>query len=412
VGVFVIATKAGDSQTQYYTVDSSCLVKSKLLDDGTVPTFKKVSGVYNGLLVGLPVDAEYKENDRFFEPVAGYTVEYFDKTGKRIDTDGVHLGTTDKVVVYDKNNNIAAQYGLVTYGDAGGDGVFDALDAYIASLCLNGHIEPAEVPDVYEAVKPRLNSDNAEMDANDYSKIVNDVLAVEPDENLKGRKKPVDETISFESIIYACDGKAKTAAVSIPDSNFKKIVAIEYNGSQTAPTTPGIYSITAVIPDETEYLVTPGTKELGFMVVAPKTGTGYETVVDNANKNIIIDISEPNETGADLTGYIKNMVNSAYTMNVNSKSVASSGDLLNALALRGFNYYTTANNIITITEKSITTLDDTTNAALGCYLPDDITLWNNVNAQKTVPVSLFEQASFLCDDRFLQTLVELPLLCV
>ncbi len=399
VSVFAIATKAADTQTQtqYYAVDSSCLVKSKLLDDGTVPTFKAVSNQYNGLLVGLPVDAVYKKNDRLFEAVADYTAEYFDNTGKKIDTDGVHLGTTDKVVVYDANNNVVAQYGLVTYGDADGDGVFDALDAFIASLCLEGHIEATASPAVYEAVKPRENVDNVTVDEYDYQKIVNDVLTEESSrkENLKGRKKPVDESISFESIIYPCDGSAKNAQVSIPDNNFKKLVTIDYNGSTTAPSVPGIYKVTANVPESDEYLVTPGTIDLGFMVIAPKTGTGYTTIVDNANKNIVIDINKPNATGADLTGYIKNMVNSVYALNVNSKSVASSSDLLSALALRKFNYYTTASNVITITEKSITSLDDTTNAALGCYLPDDLTLWNNVNAQKNVPVSVSDGTNTL-----------------
>ena len=394
--VLAIATSAG-STTTYWAIDSDCLVKARTLDDGFVPTFKSCEGELDGLLVGLPTDAKYIENDDFFQAKSGYSTDYFNKKGDLI-KDGAHIGTTDIIKVYDKSTgDVVAQYGIVTYGDADGDGVFDVLDAYMAALCLNGFIEPADAPAVYEAVKPRESYDNEVVEEGDYQQIVNDVISSEGqiEENKKGRKIPVDDSISFESVIYACDGNAKVAAVNIPDSNFKSIVSIKYNDTTTVPTAPGIYSITAEIPDNTDYLVTPGTRNLGFVVIAPKTGTGYTTIVDNVNKNIIIDINKPNATGADLTGYIKNMVGSAYSLNVASSGVASSTDLLNALALRSYNYYTTASNIITITAKSITSMDDTSNAALGCYLPDDYTLWNNTNAQKTVPVAVNDgDASF------------------
>lgn len=394
IGVFAVATTAtAATETKYWSVSPKCLVKSKVLDDGSVPTFKEATGNVNGILVGIPTYAVY--GDDLFQPETGYSIKYFKKDGQQVELSQTHLGTADKVVVYDKDNNVAAQYGLVTYGDADGDGVFDALDAFYAGLCFNGFIEPEEAPELYEAVKPRLNVDNEDVELEDYQRIVNDFLTKEElrEENLKGRKFPIDETISLESVIYPCDGNVKNAPVVVADAEFlKECVTLAYNGGE-APSTPGIYKVTATVSTDEKYLVTPGTTDLGFMVIAPKTGTGYTTTVDNTNKTIVIDINKPNEKGADLTGYISNMVNSAYSLNVNSKNVASSSDLLTALALRSFDYYTTTSNVITITSKSIASFDDTANAALGCYLPDDFTLWNNTNAQKLIPVSVNDGAN-------------------
>lgn len=396
VAVFAVAASATSTTTEYWEINPDCLVKAKTLDDGTVPTFKLADGEYNGLLVGLPVDAEYKANDRFFEPIAGYTAEYFDKTGKKIDTNGVHLGTTDKVIVYDENNNIAAQYGLVTYGDADGDGVFDAIDAYIASLCLNGHIESADAPDVYEAVKPRLNYDNAEVDEYDYQKIVNDVLTVEPEENLKGRKKPIDSTINFESVMYAYDGNNKAASVTIPSSKFAEMVTIKYNDSTTVPKASGIYSVTAEIADNSEYLVTPGTKELGFIVIAPKATADYGVTVDNANKKITVDVKKFYAADTTFDSYISGWYNAAYKLNMSGNAVSSGTNAVSALSPRTITKYWHQNTLFddkgtTDTSDDVRTINTRltdTNDVLGCYLPDDYTLWNDNAAEKIVPVSV------------------------
>ena len=385
VSTFVVVTSAATTAS-YCAIDSACLVKSKTLPDGTVPTFKSAEGDYNGLLVGLPANAKY--GDAFFQAKDNYSIKYFDKNGKQITDSGAHIGTTDVVKVYNSSDVEVAAYGLVTYGDADGDGVFDVIDAYIAALCLNGHIDFSDSPAVYESVKPRVDFDNSLVDILDYQQIVNDAVVGDKGDNKKGRKIPVDESIGFESIIYACDGKAKTAAINIPDSKFKSIASIKYNGSATAPSAPGIYSITADIPDGTDYLVTPGTRNLGFMIIAPKNGTGYTTIVDNANKKITIDITNANATGADLTGYINSWVNPSYNLSVSSKSVANSTELASAMSLKSYDYYKTTSNVIAITKKTITSTADTSNAMLGCYLPDDYTLWNNVNAEKTVPVSV------------------------
>ena len=394
--VFVVASTAAETPT-YWAISSNCLIKSKVLDDGTVPTFKAVdsSDDADGLLVGLPTNATY--GDAFFQAKDGYTLKYLNKDGNEITSSTAHIGTTDKVVVY-KDGVIAAEYGLVTYGDADGDGVFDVIDAAIAALCQTGKMDATDNPAVYESVKPRAGFDNTYVEAEDYSQIVNDALKGNEnlEENLKGRKTPIDDTLNFESVIYANTGAEKAATVIANDSRVK--YSIKYNDGDTVPKESGIYSVTAEVADSEKYLVTPGTRELGFIVIAPKGSSetisssdktpAYTTIVDNANKTITIDITKPNATGADLTGYINGWLNSAYKLSVNSKAASSSAELGTALALTKYNYYKTASNIVSITEKSITDTAVTTNAALGCYLPDDYTLWNNNAATKTVPVTV------------------------
>ena len=378
--MLAIATSAG-STTTYWEIDSDCLVKARTLDDGFVPTFKSCEGDLDGLLVGLPTDAEYIENDDFFQAKAGYSTEYFSKKGDLI-KDGAHIGTTDIIKVYDKSTgDVVAQYGIVTYGDADGDGVFDVLDAYMAALCLNGFIEPADAPAVYEAVKPRESYDNEVVEEGDYQQIVNDVISSEGqiEENKKGRKIPVDDSISFESVIYACDGKAKSAAVTIPDSNFKSIVSIKYNDTTTVPTTPGIYSITAEIPDNTDYLVTPGTRSLGFIVIAPKASTGYTVAVDNANKKITVNINNFYAADTTFDSYISGWYNSAYKLTMAGNSVSNGAGAISALSPRTVTKYTHSSASLTFADAT---------DLLGCYLPDDYTLWNNADANKTVNVSV------------------------
>ncbi len=386
--VFVVASTAAEAPT-YWSISSNCLVKAKVLDDGTVPTFKEVStdNGSEGLLVGIPTNAVL--GDSFFQAKDGYTIKYLDKDGNEITSSTAHIGTTDKVAVY-KDGTITATYGLVTYGDADGDGVFDVIDSAIAALCLGGKMDATDAPAVYEAVKPRAGVDNDSVEAEDYQQIVNDCVKDESEleENLKGRKTPIDETLSFDSVIFANTGATRTASVTANDSNFKSLVTINYNDSATAPSASGIYSVTAYVADSEKYLVTPGERELGFIVIAPKNGTGYTTIVDNANKKITIDITKPNATGADLTAYINSWVNGAYNLAVNSKNAASSTELASALSLTSYNYYKTTSNKVSITAKTITDTSVTTNAALGCFLPDDYTLWTDNAAAKNVPVTL------------------------
>jgi len=388
--VFVVASNAAKAPA-FWSISPDCLVNARVLDDGTVPTFKQVeaSNDVDGLIVGLPTSATV--GDDFFEAKDGYYILYINASGDELYYGEDHLGTTDKIVVYDENDEAVATYGLVTYGDADGDGVFDVIDASIAALCLNDVLEFSGNEAVYEAVKPRIGADNDSVLVEDYQQVVNDCVKDESEleENLKGRKIPVDETIAFDSAIYACDGKAKTDAVTVSDSNFKNLVTIKYNDSTTAPSASGIYAVTAVVPDSEEYLVTPGTRNLGFIAIAPKTGTGYTTIVDNANRTITIDITNPNAAGADLTGYINSWVNPSYSLNVSSKNVTNSTELASSLGLKSYNYYQTSKtNIVSITEKTITDTSVTTNAALGCYLPDDYTLWANNLAENSKSVSV------------------------
>ncbi len=387
VSVLVIGTVAATSPT-YWSIDPDCLVTVKALPDGTVPTFKTASGDCNGLIVGLPTSATL--GDKYFQSNDNrYTIKYFNVKDEPIEDSSAHIGTTDIIKVFDSNGNVVKKYGLVTYGDANGDGVFDVLDASVAALCLNGFISYEKNPAIYESVKPRAEIDNETVENLDYQQMVNGSVSDTLKDNTKGRKKPIDQTINFESVIYACDGKAKAASVTIADSTFKKYVTgINYNGVSTAPTTPGIYSVTATIDESEEYLVNSGERELSFIVIAPKNGAGYTTIVDNANKKITIDITKPNATGADLTGYINSWMNSEYNLAVSSRNVASATDLATAFNLSTYKYYTTSGGNVKITDKTIVKTDDTSTAALGCFLPDDYTLWNNPLVEKQVPVTV------------------------
>ena len=291
--VFVVVSTAAETPT-YWAISPDCLVKTKLLDDGTVPTFKKVgtnNAGYDGLLVGLPTYATV--GDEFFEAKDGYYYICYDNNGRELYYSDDHLGTTDKVVVYNEDNEIAATYGIVTYGDADGDGVFDVIDSSLAALCLSGIKDAIDEPAIYESVKPRTGVDNELVEAEDYQQVVNDSVKDEWDleENLKGRKTPIDQTIYFESIIYENTGAKRTAEFTAVDDNFKDLVTINYNGSEEAPLASGIYSVTANVADSEKYLVTPGTRDIGFMVIAPKSGTGYTTKVDNVNKKVIISVN-------------------------------------------------------------------------------------------------------------------------
>ncbi len=375
--LFVVATTAAEADT-YWSISAECLVKARVLDDGTVPTFKKVetsSGVYEGLIVGLPTTATVA--DDFFEAKDGYNISYYDNMEEELGSNA-HLGTTDKVVVFDDNNRVVAEYGIVTYGDADGDGVFDIIDISISALCLKGYMDATDSPAVYEAVKPRAGVDNEYVQAEDYQQIVNDSIKDESEleENLKGRKIPVDETLSFESVIYANTGATRTAAVTA-DSDFKSIVTIKYNGSATAPSASGIYAVTATVPESEKYLVTPGERNLGFIVIAPQASTGYKVTADNANKKITIGTTDNDTSNATLAAAFEKWLNSSYTLNiggtVNPATVAS------ALPNRSFEVYTGQK----------TTLVKTGNTAvLGSYLPDDNTLWKNNTATNSKTVTL------------------------
>ena len=170
--VFVVASSAAETPT-YWAIDKECLVKARVLKDGTVPTFKAVTDIddVDGLLVGLPKNATYGDN--FFQAKDGYTIEFTDKDGNKITSSDAHIGTTDKVVVY-KNGTKTAEYGLVTYGDADGDGYFDVIDSAIAALCLTGKMDEVDNPAVFEAVKPRAGFNNPDVEAEDYQQIGNE----------------------------------------------------------------------------------------------------------------------------------------------------------------------------------------------------------------------------------------------
>ena len=156
--VLVVGSVAADSTT-YWSISSDCLVKARMLDDGTVPTFKQVEttdGVKVGLLVGVPADAIL--NDEIFEAKEGYSLLYVDNNGDEIYASSAHIGTTDKILVY-SGDTFVAEYSLVTYGDADGDGYFDVIDASFAALCLNDLLDTTENAAIYESVK-LVTSDN------------------------------------------------------------------------------------------------------------------------------------------------------------------------------------------------------------------------------------------------------------
>ena len=381
--VLVVASTAAETPT-YWAISSDCLIKSKVLDDGTVPTFKAVdasTGVA-GLLVGIPTDATY--GDDLFQAKDGYTIGYYDYEGRKINQDSDHIGTTDRVVVF-KDGVKEAEYGLVTYGDADGGGVLDVIDAAIAVLCQTGKMDAIDNPAVYESVKPRTGVDNPTVEADDYQFIVNEAVKDEKDvkENLKGRKTPVDDTLNFESVIYENTGAARPAAVTANDSTFRELVKIYYNYEEgneeaaKAPSDSGIYSVTAVVPESETYLVTPGTRELGFIVIAPKSGTGYKITADNANKKIIVGTTDNDTSNKTLADQFEEWLNSAYTLTVggtqNPSTVAS------ALPNRSFEVYSGQKTTLTKTPKT---------DVLGSYLPDDETLWTNNTASNSKAVSI------------------------
>lgn len=391
--VFIVASTAAEAPT-YWSISSNCLVKAKVLDDGTVPTFKEVStdNGSEGLLVGIPTNAVL--GDSFFQAKDGYTIEYLDKDDNEITSSTAHIGTTDKVVVY-KDGAKVAEYGLVTYGDADGDGVFDVIDAAIAALCLGGKMSEADNPAVYESVKPRAGVDNDSVEAEDYQQIVNDSVKDESEleENLKGRKTPIDETLSFESIIYANTGATRTAAITANDSNFNSLITINYNGSATAPSASGIYEITAVVPESEQYLVTPGTRNLGFIAIAPKTSDGYKVSVDNASKKITVDINNSYTSDTTFDGYISGWYNTNYNLTMAGTAISDGTAAVSALSPRTFVKYwqeaITDSDGTTTRHQRFTDLTD----VLGCYLPDDYTLWNDENANKTVAVSVDDSSA-------------------
>jgi len=385
--VTAVAVNATTADT-YWNVSDDCLVKVKQLKDGTVPTFKEVIideeyGDSEGMLVGLPTTATV--GDAYFQEKPGYSIKYYSSNGDRLTDANAHIGTGDSVRVFDSSNAPVAEYSLVTYGDADGDGVFDVIDSYYASLFANEKLTSFDSPAMFEAVKARAGFDNFYVQPEDYQEVVNGVLKGDND-NDKGRKIPVDSTINFESAIYAYDGSAKGAA-TIPDATFKTLATVTYNGSTTVPTASGIYAVNAVVANNEDYLVIPGTKNLGFVVIAPATSTKtistkdlrpiYKISADNENKNISVNTICNEASNATLAAEFEKWLNSAYTINiggtVNPATVAS------ALPNRSFEVYT----------GQTTTLVKTGNTAvLGSYLPDDETLWTNNTAANTKTVTL------------------------
>lgn len=381
--VFVVASSAADAP-DYWEINRNCLVKVMGIEDEegniTVSSFKEVaennSGC-NGLIVGLPTYATV--GDEFFEAKDGYYFIYTDAKGNELIYGDDHIGTADKLVVYDENDEIAATYGLVTYGDADGDGVFDVIDSSIAARCLNGFLDATEAPEIYEAVKTRLGMNNDLVEVEDYQQVVNDCIIGEIEENLKGRKTPIDQTISFESIIYENTGAKRTAEFTAVDDNFKDLVTINYNGSEEAPLASGIYSVTANVADSEKYLVTPGTRDIGFMVIAPKSGTGYTTKVDNVNKKVIISVNNAYSSFDSFNASINNWCNSNYSLTVNNKAVSAHADVLSALSPRVYNKYSNQSAVLTT---------ETHSTLLGSYLPADATLYENYKAERVIPISL------------------------
>lgn len=380
ISLFAVASTAADAPT-YWTVDSQCYVEVKELTDANgdvyVPTFKSVvdNSYIDGLLVGVPADATY--GDDLFVAKDGYIIEYLDASGEYIYDSDAHIGTTDIIEVF-TDGDVVARYAIVTYGDADGDGVFDVIDAAISAIYLNDKVVASEInPAVYEAVKP-VSADDESVQVEDYQSVVNTAVSNSDDAGFdKGRKTPIDQTLAFESIIYANDGKAKSAVVTANDSNFKNLVTVKYNGSATAPSASGIYAITAEISNSEKYLVIPGTKNLGFMVIAPKSGTGYEITADNANKKIVIGTTDNDTSNATLAAEFEKWLNSSYDLTVagtkNPSTVASK------LPNRSFEVYSGQNKVLTKTGKT---------DVLGSYLPDDETLWANNTASNSKSVSV------------------------
>ncbi len=378
--VLVVASTAADAPI-YWEIDPQCYVEAKELIDSNgnayVSTFKAVNDFpgIDGMLLNVPVDATY--GDELFQAKDGYIIDYCDKNGDYITDSDAHIGTSDMIVVYLDGEEIA-RYALVTYGDADGDGVFDVIDAAIGALYLNDKIGDGYNPAVCEAVKP-VSTDDESINEYDYQQVVNSAVNGNEDviEISKGRKTPIDQTLDFESVIYANDGKAKDAIVTAKNNDFKNLVTIKYNGSATSPSASGIYAITAEVSNSEKYLVTPGTKELGFMVIAPKSGTGYKITADNANKKIVVGTTDNDTSNATLAAEFEKWLNSAYTLTVagtqNPSTVASK------LPNRSFEVYSGQTKVLSKTAKT---------DVLGSYLPADETLWSNNTASNSKSVSV------------------------
>ena len=370
----VVATAAAEEPT-YWSVNSACLVKSKQLDDGSVSAFKVING--ESLLVGIPLDAVLGDN--LFQAKDGYTIKYFNKNGNEITSSTEHIGTADRLLVY-SGSTVVDEYALVSYGDADGDGAIDVIDAAIAALCLNDKLTVDDNVAVYESVKLCTVSDFVDIEAEDYQQVVNTVVnESQLQESDRGRKYPVDETINFESAIYNCDGAAKTAALTTADANFKNLLTIRYNGSTTAPADSGIYEVTATVGESEKYLVTPGTRNLGFIAIAPKAATGYKVSVDNENKKIVVGITSFYTADTTFDGYISGWYNSGYTLKMDGTTITESAQTITALSPRTVSKYT-------LTSANVNYANATD--VLGCYLPDDYALWNDNEAAKTVSVSV------------------------
>ena len=380
VSVLTIVSSAAEQPT-YWEISSECLVKAKALDDGTVTTFKAVSSEndVDGLLVGLPTDATV--GDEFFEAKEGYYFLYFDAKGQELYYEDEHLGTTDYIVVYDEYDNEVAKYSIVTYGDADGDGVFDVIDSAFAALCFKEFITAEEKPALYEAMKPRIGADDEKVVVDDYQQIVNNTFkdeeTLENNPNFKGRKKLVDQSLSYESVIYCCDGIAKNAPVVASD-DFKKVIKVTYNGETEIPKEPGVYAVSVIVPESEEYLVIPKTVDLGFMVIAPKDSVGnYNIAVDNSAKTITVNIENAYTSNATLVADFEKWLNNTCTLKVASSSNPST--IASKLPNRSFNKYT---NQSTVLQTAGVT------GVLGSYLPDDNTLWKNNTAQNTTAFSV------------------------
>ena len=373
--VMAVVSNAAD-EPSYWTISSKCLVKSKeiLDDDGVaVSTFKETDASSNvdGLLVGIPVNATV--GDELFQANDGYSCVYVDKNDEELVSDDTHIGTTDKLVVY-SGRDIVAEYGLVTYGDADGDGVFDVIDSAIASLCVNGKMTSTDSPSVYEAMKP-VSTSNSDVDEHDYQYIVNNSFnAVESN---KGRKKPIDQTISYESVIYNSDGTAKNAPI-VANEDLKSILKVTYNGDTTVPAEPGVYAVSAIIEENEKYLVTPQTVNLGFMVLTPKDSSGnYNIAVDNSSDTITVNIENAYTPNATLNADFEKWLNKKCTLIVDSTSNPET--VASKLPKREFAKYIDQSKLLQ-TEP----IDD----ILGSYLPDDDTLWKNSDAQNSTAFSV------------------------